>query len=383
MSVAIDVLPRASRVASAVLLVSLLVSCGGGGGGGGTSGTTPTFSTFMAASGGSFTGGFRFVGENLDPWRFITAAGEVYTRDDIRGWVSSAVSATGAKAIRMIVNGGAFEPSIGTWGEASFVQLDALIAACVENHVYVIISLRDYLWSPWPTSAYDPYWYLGGGTQSAPNKSAILTDPTAKAAFKSFMSAVVNRTNTVTGTVYKNDKNILGWELINEPPIGIGQTKPWIEEMSDALKAADPHHLVGIALGGVESGGWDPASPAWDELNTSKLDFVDLHYYADPSLYYPSVNASNVAALKARLEKAKSLGKPVLLGEFGLTMDHSVAQIEALYETVIDAANVENTPGILPYAWGPPGPNGWGGSGGYDLYSSAPEVCAVVKSRAP
>lgn len=370
---------RLQRMAAA--LFASLLSCGGGGAS--SSPERHPFEHFVGANGGSFTDGFAFVGENLDPWRFITSAGEVYSLDDIRGWVTTAVSATGARVIRMTMNGGAFEPSVGTYGEAAFEQLDRLVAACVENRVHLIIALRDYLWSPWPTTAYDPYWYLGGGTQGSPNKQAIMTDPTAKTAYKAFMSVVVNRKNTVTGTVYKDDTNILGWELINEPPFYVGQTKPWIEEMSGYLKGIDPNHLVGVAVGGVEATWWDPTSSNWGELATSKLDFVDLHYYADPSLYYPSVDKDNVTALRGRIVKAKALGKPVILGEFGLTFDHPQVQVEALYETVMDAAIAEDTPGIMPYAWGPAGPNGWGGSGGYDLHTNRPEVCALVKARAP
>jgi endo-1,4-beta-mannosidase len=158
------------------------------------------------------------VGANLDPWRFMTSAGEVYSLDEIREWVRTAVCATGAKVIRVHMNGGAFEPSVGAYDEEAFQQLDRLIAACVENRVHVLISLRDYLWTPWPKSAHDPYWYLGGGTKDRPNKEAILTDRKAKEAFKAFVRVVLNRKNTLTGTVYKDDTNILGWELINEPP---------------------------------------------------------------------------------------------------------------------------------------------------------------------
>jgi hypothetical protein len=87
-------------------------------------------------------------------------------------------------------------------------------------------------------------------------------------------------------------------------------------------------------------------------------------------------------ALHHRLAKAKSLGKPVVLGEFGLTLDHPLAQQEALYATIMDAAIAEGVDGIMPYAWGPLGPNGWGADGGHDLYTDHAAMCALVRSRA-
>ena len=99
---------------------------------------------FMTVTGAQFGGAFRFIGANLDPWRFYTEDGEIYTRDDFRAMVRNAVQATGARIIRMQMNGGAFEPTIGADNEAAYVQLDDLIAACAEYKVYLLPALRDY-----------------------------------------------------------------------------------------------------------------------------------------------------------------------------------------------------------------------------------------------
>ena len=69
------------------------------------------FLPFMGASGTHFTNAenpnFRFVGLNLDPWRFLVQKGEVYTRDDFDSWLVAAKSACGATVVRVHMNGGA------------------------------------------------------------------------------------------------------------------------------------------------------------------------------------------------------------------------------------------------------------------------------------
>jgi hypothetical protein len=168
----------------------------------------PPVNRFMTASGTELQGGFKFMGVNLDPWRFITEVGEVYSQGEIDRWVANVVRYTPSRVIRMHMNGGAFEPSVGQYGESAFKQLDYLLAAARQNNIYVLIALRDYCWTPWPPGrAYDPYWYMDGGTKANPAKDNVLTRPDAIAAFKSYISYVVNRVNTVTGVKYKDDVN--------------------------------------------------------------------------------------------------------------------------------------------------------------------------------
>jgi mannan endo-1,4-beta-mannosidase len=340
-----------------------------------------SFPEFMSASGASFTGNFKFIGANLDPWRFITGVGEVYSYNTIRAIVRDAVQHTGAKVIRMHINGGGFEPTIGSYNEAAFKQLDYLVAACIEYKVYVLITLRDYLWEPWPPQAYDPYWYLGGGTKNNPNKDAILLNARAKQAFKSFISYLVNRKNTVTGTRYKNETNILGWELINEPHfMPSGGIKAWINEMAAHIKTIDGNHLIGIGIAAMEYDWWAPGSMNWNECNTPALDFIDIHYYADHNLYKKPINQNNVKKIKQRVASVRSLRKVAIIGEFGCINTVKREIILNLYKTVMDAAFDQGAAGVIPFSWGPKGPNGWGGPGSFAMYTGDTKICNLLKN---
>ena len=341
-----------------------------------TAGSLDSGLPFMTATGAQFGGNFRFIGANLDPWRFYTEDGEIYSRDDFRAMVQNAVQATGARIIRMQMNGGAFEPTLGADNEAAYLQLDDLIAACAEYKVYLLPALRDYCWAPYPSSTYDPYWYQAGGTPGAPNKDAILTDPATITAFKAYLSRVLNRVNTVSGVVYKNDPVIFGWEIINEPNTAAGDFTAWLGDLATYVKTVDPDHIVAFALAGSEYPYYADAS-SWQTFQVPQLDFIDIHYYPDPTAEDPT-SATNIARIVNRVTNARTLGKPVIVGEFGWDRA-SDALLEELYSTLFATAFANGANGCLPYAWGPLGPNGWGGPSGFDIYTDRPALCTLIK----
>ena len=43
------------------------------------------------------------------------------------------------------------------------------------------------------------------------------TDPNIQAMYKDYVTAVVLRKNSLTGTVYRDDPAILAWDIVNEP----------------------------------------------------------------------------------------------------------------------------------------------------------------------
>jgi hypothetical protein len=55
----------------------------------------------------------------------------------------------------------------------------------------------------------------------------------------------------------------------------------------------------------------------------------------------------------------------------------------SLYRTVITTTFEEGGAGALAYAWGPPGPHGWGGRGGFDFFTEDAPLCALLRSLAP
>lgn len=334
---------------------------------------------FVGANGTDLDGGFRFVGVNLDPWRFETARGEHYDRGDFDEWFGLAKSLAGATVIRCHMNGGAFEPEIGTYDEVAFAQLDAAIAAAETHELRVVIALRDYLWSPWPPEAYDPYWYLAGGTSDVPNKDGLFTED-GKMAFQAFVAYVLNRENTVTGRLYKDEPAVLGWELVNEPNLWATGLGVWLADLGAYVHTIDEHHLVGVA---VSDGDWlVPDSDRWDEINQVDLDFIDGHHYPPPIGAYDPADEASADLLTGRITRALELDKVYFIGEFGMTNTASDEEIETFYDLVAPTAFEAGATGVLAYSWGPAGPNGWGGPGGFNYYDDRPALAAKLKGYA-
>jgi endo-1,4-beta-mannosidase len=340
----------------------------------------PPIRGFMTASGTGLQGGLKFMGANLDPWRFNTAIGEVYSQAEIGQWVANAVRYAHARVIRMHMNGGAFEPSVGAYGESAFKQLDYLLAAAAQNDVYVLIALRDYCWTPWPPGrCYDPYWYMNGGSEASPGKDNILTQSNTIAAFRGFISYVVNRVNTVTAVRYKDDPRILGWEILNEPNMVSG-IKNWFVDISAYVKSVDPNHLVGVATGDTAQSGWEPGAANWEALKIPQLDFVDIHYYAD---FYSPRNTAWASRYSQILQSVMTLNKPVINGEFGCPNTYALAKITNLYQTIVADSLGGGLSGVMPYSWGPPGPNSLGGPGSFCIYTDEKSVCELLRDLAP
>jgi mannan endo-1,4-beta-mannosidase len=325
---------------------------------------------------------FLFLGGNLAFYRFVVQRGEVYSKAEVDELVSNLATYTGAKMMRVGLAGGAFEPTLGNYDDRAFTQLDYVLAAARCNGIRVIIALRDYAWTPWPRDQQDPYWFLGGGTQSKPNKDAIILDPQAKEAYKHFIAYVLNRTNSVTSERYRDDSTVFAWDLLNDPDFAPMNDpmllRSWVYEIGKVVKSMDQVHFVTLDFSGDQQW-WDPGERNWRVFtNNPVIDFVAMHYYAPPSVYDP-VDAANVAKIKSRIATALQLGKPLIVDEFGAEGGNPLKARINLYRTVIETALANGASGAMFWCWGPLGPNGWGGPGGWDIYVDQwPELTQLV-----
>lgn len=93
--------------------------------------------------------------------------------------------------------------------------------------------------------------------------------PQIREDYKHLISYIVNRRNTVTGTLYKNDKAILCWETGNE----MGTSASLLKEISAYVKSIDSNHLLMDGNYGIRKAA----------LNDSNVDIVSNHFYNKPS----------------------------------------------------------------------------------------------------
>jgi mannan endo-1,4-beta-mannosidase len=192
----------------------------------------------------------------------------------------------------------------GVFNEEAFRTLDKVMQIANEEGVRVIIPLVD------------NWWWWGGPLEYAAfrgkQKEEFWTDPQLISDFKKTVSFIINRKNTYTGVLYKDDKALLGWETGNE----LECPYSWTTEIAGYIKSLDKNHLV------IE-GTHNPRLTE-DAINDKNIDVLSTHHYGNP------VNSLKNIVMNKELVKDK---KPYFIGEFGLVPP---ASIQAILDTTID-----------------------------------------------
>ena len=147
----------------------------------------------------------------------------------------------------------------GKFNEEAFVALDKVMQIANETGKRVIIPLVDN-WIWW-----------GGPAEYAAfrNKSKELfwTDTQLIADFKKTIDFIINRKNTFTGILYKDDKALLGWETGNE----LQAPFTWTSDIAAYIKSLDKNHLV---IEGIHS-----TVLSEQALNDPNIDVLSTHHY--------------------------------------------------------------------------------------------------------
>lgn len=184
-------------------------------------------------------------------------------------------------------------------------------------------------------------------------------NPTIKQWYKNYLGMILNRTNTVTHTAYKNEPAIFAWELANEPRSSdsSGRTvSDWLSEMSLFMKSVDTNHLVSsgeegldISPAGYRSiGSYNGQNWLFDgsggvsysqNLQISALDIASIHCYIEPWGLTPD---EAIAWLDDHQRLADAAHKPLVVGETGMA-----GPSNSLYEAVFYEAYFDNTAGVL------------------------------------
>jgi len=200
----------------------------------------------------------------------------------------------------------------GQFNEQAFVALDQVIAAAHRHHVRLILPFIDQ-WSWW-----------GGTAELAGFRGKKIedfwTDPQLIEDYKAIVAFVINRTNTVTGVRYRDDKAILAWETGNE----LHCTPEWTKQVAAHIKSLDSQHLV---IDGTHRQVLLPSS-----LDDPSVDFVQTHHYEkDPREMIAHITES------AKMAKGR---KPYHLGEFGFLGTDALC-------AVMDTVRDQNLAGAL------------------------------------
>jgi len=214
-------------------------------------------------------------------------------------------------------------------GPDGLQHIDYLLYKAKSLNIKILLAFNDF------------HFYTGGMQQMAewygirnvtdPHKdeyTTVFTDPRVVADYKTWISHLLNRVNTYTGVMYKDDPTIFGWDLANEPAassVSILQT--WISTMASYVKSIDHNHLVTSGDEGYLNLSGD--SPV-GELANSNIDFGTMHTY--PAFTKLTLQQTN-DLIQLHCGFAKNAQKPVILEEFGLSNSNTTNQYAYCYKT--------------------------------------------------
>ena len=316
----------ATRLRAALLALGLLAA-GAAGARAQGSARRPGFAHFITASGAHLMDGaapFRFISFNIPNLNFVedefafTRAHEYRLPDEfeLRDAFES-VRQMGGTAIRMYTFPVRTEGdpadlpryvlAPGKFDETSFRDMDLVLALANEYGIRLIVPLLN----NWQWMGGRPQYAAFRGKES----DAFWTDPQLIADFEETVKYVLNRRNTITGVVYKDDPAILCWETGNE----LTAPQSWTDEIARFIKSIDRRHLV---MDGFGAGGGRTVNAA--SVANPNIDILSSHHYErDPNQVIAHIDA-NRAVVGGR--------KPYVVGEVGFI---GTAGMRVIFDDII------------------------------------------------
>jgi hypothetical protein len=152
--------------------------------------------------------------------------------------------------------------------EDLMVDLDRSIAIASRYNIKIIIPFID-RWEWW------------GGVASfaklyGQDEKSFYSDLDIRTGWKSLLSQIILRNNTINGIPYREDPTILCWEIGNELEYNEQRVpQEWILDTARHIKQLDNVHL--LMDGGYGKYGWDTAV-----LESNFIDIYSNHFYPEP-----------------------------------------------------------------------------------------------------
>ncbi|WIA40472.1 hypothetical protein OEZ86_013828 [Tetradesmus obliquus] len=314
---------------------------------------------------------FYYVGANA--YWFIDFYTLSWGREQIDEFLDAA-QALGLQVIRTWMFNDALPKAAATYDARQLAGLDYIMWSCKTRGIMLLLTLGN-LWNAYK----GPEDFLAMATGTAEGKDILdfYRDPATRSLFKLHIWGLISRVNPLTGLAPKDDPNIFGWSLLNEPrcpgcnePYQQAIHQDWLSDMASFLRAADPLHLIGAATEGffVEDRRtllhWHNPGPGaqcdgedWFSISTiPQLDYTSIHVYERHMELLPRPSGSqgdwpnwihcdwpcyvnwfkNYVQLHEFLAK-NVLNKPLIIEEFGLTwFKKTLDQQRVLFKVAFD-----------------------------------------------
>lgn len=235
----------------------------------------------------------------------------------------------------------------GAYREDLFQGLDVLLAEMAKRDMKAVIYLNNF-WEWSGGMATYLHWETGDIVDpSDPDHpwpayakftSEFYANEKANARFKTYIKTLVTRQNTLTGLAYKDDPTIMAWQLANEPRPGFQDEQglatlqtfyDWIDDTAGYIKSLDVNHLVSTGNEG-RVGCIEIPACYLAAHQSENIDYLTFHMWpknwgwidaGDMQGTYTKTIEKAQAYIDEHVDYAISLGKPIVLEEFGMERD--------------------------------------------------------------
>lgn len=345
---------------------------------------------------------YRYVGANMWSAAYLGAAAPTGDVDRLRRELD-ALAGLGVRNLRLLASSersplaNSLRPTFRDRGpvynEALLRGLDVALAEMGKRDITGVLYLTNF-WE-WSGGMMTYLYWVNGGhyinnndpahpwPEFADRASAFYANADAVRLYHDYVRAVVGRTNTITGVRYVDDPTIMAWQLANEPRPGGGVAVAhanmagfdgWVAATARLIKSIDRNHLVSTGSEGLK-GCVEEEACVLAEHRVQGIDYLTTHVWPlnwswvddkDLAGTWVAGKAKVEAYVAAHVALARTLGKPLVIEEFGFPRDvgydpgTSTLWKDRFYTVIYDAV-LAGTRGDGPVA----GSNfwGWGGAG--------------------
>lgn len=161
-----------------------------------------------------------------------------------------------------------------------------------------------------------------------------------QSSYQQWISKIVLRRNTITGSSYIYDNTIMAWELANEPRPMTSAAKEnffnWVVKTSEYIKNIDPNHLVTIGSEGHIGTSYDLS--LFRRIHAiQSIDYATIHLWPQTWNWFKDLKEANADStlkkssdyIQQNNEIIKGLNKPLVMEEFGMRRDGASFSKEA------------------------------------------------------
>ena len=239
------------------------------------------------------------------------------------------------------------QPDLKQYDEKMLEGLDFLLYEMGKREMYAVIFLNNYWVCSGGMAQYvswldsipvpNPFLEQYSWPEFMAFSARFYNHEKANQAYRRYIKMLINRINRYTGIAYRDDPTIMSWQLANEPRPDPGRPEDinfkvfikWVEETASYIRSLDPNHLISTGNEGLMGClGSEETYLAIHQLKN--IDYMTVHLWIlnwrwfdplKPEETYPEAEQKAIHYLDEHIQFADSLGKPLVLEEFGIPRD--------------------------------------------------------------